>query len=227
MLIALVTMVIDHAAAGMVPYRSAWYKPLRCVGRLAFPIYAFLIAEGALRTRNAGRYLLRLLVFALLAEVPYDRYFHGKWLEFGNQNILFTLSAGLAAILLFRFTQERWKNSPLHLLGAIGMIAAGAAAHFLHFDYGWQGVALIFAMYHWRTAFKGSNVYPMLLALLMLLLWQDNSIQLFCVLAIVPLCFYNGERGRAVNKYVFYAFYPLHIIALLLIRTYIISGGAL
>ena len=224
-LLALDTMVIDHVAAGFIPYRNPWWYPMRAIGRLAFPIYAFLIAEGAERSRNVWRYLLRLLIFAFLSEIPYDMFFHRTWLEFGNQNILFTLSTGLLGIIIYKKAREKGENTPWPLLGLAGAIVCGAAAHYLNFDYGWKGIALIFAMYHWRTVFKDSLYYPFLLALLMALMWQQPRIQLFALLAIIPLSFYNGERGSSVNKYLFYIFYPLHILILLHVRM-AMAGGA-
>lgn len=85
-LIALVTMIIDHVGAIFFP-QFIW---LRYIGRLSMPIYAFLLVQGYMHTRNFNRYALRMGIFALLSEVPYDLLFQGTWLEFQRQNILFT-----------------------------------------------------------------------------------------------------------------------------------------
>ena len=95
-LIALVTMIIDHVGAIFFP-QFIW---LRYIGRLSMPIYAFLLVQGYMHTRNFNRYALRMGIFALLSEVPYDLLFQGTWLEFQRQNILFTFLTALFVMKL-------------------------------------------------------------------------------------------------------------------------------
>ena len=87
---AMATMLVDHMGYVLFP----WILWLRCVGRIAFPIFAFQIAEGCIRTHDRRRYALRLLLFAVLTEVPFDLAFNGQVLYLGYQNVLWTLLAG-------------------------------------------------------------------------------------------------------------------------------------
>ena len=110
-IIAVVSMLIDHTADALPVFRTASMRPLymlmRYAGRLAFPIFAFLIAEGAVRTKNVGKYLLRLFLFAVICEIPFDLKGEGKLFYWGHQNTLFTLFLGLLAIEGFRRLTDR------------------------------------------------------------------------------------------------------------------------
>ena len=213
-LMAVVTMAIDHiGAAGLVGWGDT-YTAFRLIGRLAFPIYCFLLGEGAAKTKSPGRYLLRLFLFGLLSEIPYDLLFHRRLLEFGNQNIFFTLFLGLAGLSAYRWSR-RFDGSWKELIGPAGMVLALLLAQFIHCDYGYQGVLLIYAMYMWRNESWGrSFLYVPLLLLFFGSFWK-GTLQLAALLAFLPLAFYNGERGYRVNKYVFYAFYPVHLLLIL------------
>jgi len=110
--IAMTSMLIDHAAVALIE-RGAWaagnvttantviYYIMRAIGRLAFPMFCFLIAEGYVNTRNAQRYLIRLVTFGLISEVPFDIAFYGKTVDTDAQNVFFTLASGLVAIMLW------------------------------------------------------------------------------------------------------------------------------
>ena len=108
--IAVISMLVDHAAVVFFvasrevgrPLLSAdLYIVLRCIGRLAFPLYAFLLAEGFFHTRSVEKYLLRLFLFGVMSEIPFDLAFRGVWLEGTYQNVYFTLALGLLAVWLW------------------------------------------------------------------------------------------------------------------------------
>jgi hypothetical protein len=97
-MLAIASMLTDHIGVALRSFMSNdLYLLCRTAGRLAMPIFCFLIAEGLFHTRSAWKYLLRLLLFALVSEVPFDRLFRGEWLEFGSQNVGFTLLFGFCS----------------------------------------------------------------------------------------------------------------------------------
>ena len=133
-LIALVTMIIDHVGAIFFP-QFIW---LRYIGRLSMPIYAFLLVQGYMHTRNFNRYALRMGIFALLSEVPYDLLFQGTWLEFQRQNILFTF---LTALFVMKLLDASAKSRNIFMF--IGAVILTILPYFLHFSYGVYGVLTV------------------------------------------------------------------------------------
>ena len=115
--IAMATMLVDHMGYVLFP----WILWLRCVGRIAFPIFAFQIAEGCIRTHDRRRYALRLLLFAVLTEVPFDLAFSGQVLYLGYQNVLWTLLAG--ALVCWAADWAQRTPDALHLLAATAAFA--------------------------------------------------------------------------------------------------------
>ena len=142
-IIAVISMVIDHS--GYVLFNS--FSFMNYIGRLAFPIFAFLITEGYIHTRNLKRYFSRLLIFAFISQIPYLLYISNFTTRF-TLNILFTLSLGLLAITVY----DKLKNK---LLGLLFVGICGILSQLLHFDYGWFGIAIISIFY----IFKGKKIY--------------------------------------------------------------------
>ncbi len=226
---ALVSMLLDHTGLafvwyGLIVHTGAYhnaavtgvYELLRCAGRPAFPLYCFLIAEGFCHTSSAPRYALRLFVFAILSEIPFDLAFNASWLELSYQNVFFTLLLGLLAVMAWqRCTEER--SFLRYLLSLLCAAAAMAAAWALHTDYGALGVLLILVMYVLREREAERALAVTAVLGLMVLLGRSLWIELFGALALLPLHFYNGERGRQ-PKFLFYAFYPAHLLLLVLLR---------
>ena len=127
-IIAMALMLMDHLWATLLPAQD-W---LTCAGRLAFPIFAFMTVEGYFHTRNLKRYALRLLLFALLSEVPFDLMYGGTWFYPVHQNVIWTLLLGLLGVHLMetvRKKQKLWVSRPVYaavaaagaLLGTLGM----------------------------------------------------------------------------------------------------------
>ena len=230
--IALLTMTIDHAGAmlGAMGIQKAFtigipnmfaldvdVNLMRTIGRMAFPIYAFLIAEGCRRTRNQGKYILRLLVFALISELPFNMLVSASPLGVelfyrGAQNVFFTLALGAAACALH--DRLRPQSEGLGILAALGV---AMLAHYLHTDYGMYGVATIFAAYLCRNTKESAVAVTGIMGGLMYLSWYGAPYLALAVLAAgVLMFFYNGKPGprAAWMKWAFYAYYPAHILVI-------------
>jgi len=221
-IIAMCSMLLDHAAVALpffrLPENEALYLIMRGIGRLAFPLYAFLLALGAEKTKSLTAYLLRLIMMALISEIPFDLMNYQKPFAWEGQNVFFTLSLGLLAIYIYRAARERWGDKPLAYSGLFFLPAAAGAAHLLNFDYGTDGIILIFGLYLWRTEYKQDKAFPFYLAAVMLLLWHQNPLQWLAFLAVPLMYFYNGDPAPKSLKPLFYLFYPLHLLLLAVIR---------
>jgi len=243
--IAIITMLIDHAtvcfleegymlannitldeevgftAENMVPMILDLL--LRCVGRVAFFIFCFLIVEGFLHTRNVWKYSLRLVIFALISEIPYNLMLKHSVFALSSQNVYWTLSLGLLALILIRkFEKNAWI--------CFGITAAlSVAAWLLHVDYSFTGVLLIVCLYEFREK-KWAQFF--------------FSAGVMCIASFTEICGlwafllfrkYNGTRGGKkrdenaagvklfLQKYAFYLVYPVHLFVFWLIRRFVMG----
>ena len=207
-LIALVTMIIDHYGA-IFQSNTEMY---RIVGRIAFPIYAFLLVEGYLHTSNVKRYAGRLLLFAFISEVPFDLAFNGQ-IEFMHQNIFFTLFIGLVT-MYFIDKRGEYNISKMFII-VISMIVATVFS----VDYSFIGIVYILAFYFTGNMDKRERLLKVALIMFLINLSLFGYIQQFSILALVFIYFYNGELGPR-NKWIqsaFYIMYPLHLLLFYLI----------
>lgn len=276
-MVAITTMLIDHLGAGLLlpllslpptsplstndhgisflfhryllTYES--YSLLRIIGRSAFPIFCFLLVEGLLHTSSRGKYLLRLLLFSFLSEIPFNLALFGGLRNANHQNVFFTLTIGLAVIwgmdeilhsdhlLRFREKGPRFheKNRLFHekdrrflqkkgglpseLLSILPyafclllvLLGAGLAS-LLHTDYGAIGVLLIVLFY----CFRNHRLLASFLG--WILLSATLYLESYSFPAFLLCFFYNGKRGflRGRAKYLFYFFYPLHLLLIYAVR---------
>lgn len=214
-LIACAAMLLDHIGAVFFPGAV-----LRDIGRLSFPIFCFLLAEGFYHTRNRKKYALRLLGAMLLAELPFDLAFFGR-IYWGHQNVMLTLLLGFLAV--------RAVNG-LKSGAAKGLIAVGltVAAEYLRADYGGTGVLLIL-MFALTRELPGKNWLRFGLMLFLFAGMPSITVlrigtfgitqQMLGTLAMIPIALYSGEK-RTSSKAVqlgFYLFYPVHLAILSLI----------
>lgn len=234
-LIAIITMFIDHTGAvilgrmlitrtyintqvrtvPVMDYGALYdvYHLMRSIGRIAFPIFCFLLVEGFSRTRDAKKYALRLGIFALVSEVPFDLAFKARFLELRYQNVFFTLFLGLLTMMAVNWVSHRvWaRNQNLQglicfMLGGMIVVIGCLVAHFLHTDYAARGVLCVMVLYltrRWKPVQMLSGALSFL--------WEMPA-----PAAFLPVIFYNGKRGLRL-KYVFYAFYPVHLLFLYLV----------
>ena len=221
-LIAICTMLIDHMGYTLFP-GVMW---LRCVGRVAFPIFCFLIAEGCVYTHDRKKYAARLLVFALLSEIPYNLMNSGMIWDPYDQNVLWTLLTGALVCWLMDWALKKCTPLSFVLTGA-AMVAAYWLLEAFRTDYGGWGMLLVAAFYGVHRAPSGAVVKMIAqafgLAFFSLgVMGGYLSIELWSLVSLAPIWLYNGQRGfshKAV-QYGFYAFYPVHILILSLIAIY-------
>ncbi|MDI9498722.1 MAG: TraX family protein [Bacillota bacterium] len=203
----------EAARAAMGPFLNAYYLDLvlRLIGRLAFPIFCFLIIEGFRHTSNARRYALRLAVFALISELPFNLALRGRLWAPRYQNVFFTLLLGLLLIMALDRFGLNWRS----LVAAI--LCLGAARHG-RTDYGAFGVALIAVLYLLRRRRVLRS-----LGLAAMVAWEITA-----PLAAVPVFWYDGRRdsGRqAAPRWFFYVFYPAHLLLFALLARLLGAWG--
>lgn len=214
-LMAVIFMIIDHTAVALFSKNPILlftvgskvftiYHIMRYIGRLAFPLFAFLLVEGFLHTKNRKAYGRNLLIFALISEIPWNFFRSGTW-HFSGQNIFFTLFLGfLALCVLEKFKEAPTQKFVLLILGLILSIV-------LKVDYSFTGYAFILLLYVLRDKRAAQAVIGC----------SVLSNGLVAGLAFLPINMYNGERGFIKGKfmkYAFYAIYPIHIFLLFLIK---------
>lgn len=213
-LIACLSMLIDHAA-----YIFGGALKWRVVGRLAFPIYCFLLAEGAYHTRDSRKYMLRLAVGALISELAFDFSFYGRW-TWQYQNVFVTLLLGVLALEVIKRSSEVW-------LKVLATVHFALLAELLHTDYGWHGVLLIVLFGIVRDK---SWKWPALTAGMAVVFWMINSpsrmvfgipvpIQMYGLASLLPIALYSGEKltRNKIAQWGFYLFYPVHMVLLRLL----------
>lgn len=215
--IALTCMCIDHMGLALFPSVSAF----RCVGRLAFPLYCFLLSQGYAHTRDIRAYVRRLLLLAFLSEIPFDLLIFGRVASGVEQNVVFSLLLGLLAL----YAADSLRGRLLECI--LALTALCAAAMILRVSYGWLGVALClgfhFAREHRFKQALCSALLCGLYALSLLLSGVERSwalLSLYATGASLLILLYNGKRGlhAPALTFLFYAAYPLHIAALVLAR---------
>lgn len=234
--IACICMLIDHIGAAIIlPVFQAgvqkdifefeklnmFYKVLRFVGRSAFPIFAFLMVEGFYHTKNRLRYALSLFIFAIISEYPYDLAFNKTEGDFMySSNVMFSLFIGLLVIWAVDFFRKEFSMSDKKIYriafypASALVIAVGAyTAHVINCDYREFGIGIMLIFYFFHS-FESVS----LLASYFLLCGINNEFKSFP--GFILLFFYNKKRGKDLGKlkYLFYIFYPAHLLLLYAIR---------
>lgn len=207
--IAIITMTIDHIGAVLYPQ----IQILRIIGRISFPLFAYLLVLGMESTRNIRNYFIRLFVFALISQLPFS-------LAVGfdplSLNIFFTLSFGLLFVYFFK------KNSWIAFIPLF-------ISFVLPFDYSIYGIAIIGCMYILNKNIKFGSGLLILLNAIFLLPWNSQFLSL---LALPFIILYNYNSSISIEyadtkfkmpiwrKYFFYIYYPLHLSVLYIISQY-------
>ena len=177
------------------------------IGRVAFPIFCFLLAEGFLHTKNRFRYGRNLLLFAILSELPWN-YIHTNTFFYEKQNVFFTLFIGYLGFCAIEYFREKQTLQLFSILGLLGI------SFFFQADYGWKGFIFLLIMY---TLHKERTAQAIIGSCWLSYEWK-------ACFAFLSINMYNGKRGFIKGKgakYFFYAFYPLHLTLLIFIRQYL------
>lgn len=221
-IIAILAMAIDHFAASLILYgillqeyptflghpislSIPWfdiYQAMRFIGRIGFPIFCFLLIEGFYHTSNRKKYAVRLFLFALISEFPFDYALFCAPVSNDNQNVFFTLFIGLLTIWAIDSLSQKVSTPNLVFWGKLVIAASGCIlAWLMKTDYDYKGICLILILY----VFHGQKFMCTFTSCISLL-WEPPA-----CLAFIPINLYNGKRGISL-KYFFYFFYPVHLL---------------
>lgn len=228
-ILAMILMLMDHLWATVLTGQE-W---LTCAGRVAFPIFAFLIVEGYFHTGNFKRYILRLFAFALLSEIPFNLMYSGVVFYPYQQNVLWTFILGLLGIELMEKARKKGKPILFVLVAAVVVLFGYAIGMLSMVDYYGTGVLTVFVFYFFRKR-KWWCLLGQIAALywinVELLAGQYYDVTVFgfdfmlyqqglALLALIPIWLYRGQQGHHSKpfKYFCYAFYPVHMLILGLI----------
>lgn len=214
--VAMAAMLLDHAGMTLFP-DVLW---LRCVGRLAFPVFAFLAAEGFAYTRNFRKYLARMAVFAVFAEIPFNLACSGHILCWEKQNVMWTLCLALLLLRGIGWAREKlpdWEEVAIVAALVLGMLAG----EILRVDYGGEGVAMV--LLFWLCRREKGGALCQVIGMFVLCTWLGGGICYLAMLALFPIWLYNGLPGprNKVIQYTCYVFYPVHLLLLGILTQYI------
>jgi hypothetical protein len=228
-IMAMLFMVCDHLWGTIVPGND-W---LTCIGRIAFPIFAFMIVEGYFHTKNLKKYVLRLLLFAVISEIPFNIMMGSRVFYPIHQNVMWVFLIAIGLIHWNERVKQKkvWKRI---LVGCLTVIIGYAAGMLTMIDFYQASVLTVLVFYFFRE-----RKWWCLLAQI-LCLWYINvemlsgfayeipwgettyflSRQGFALLALIPIWLYRGKQGyhNKILQYAFYAFYPAHMLILGLIK---------
>lgn len=212
-IIAYMSMFVDHIKYAIPETQNFVTLYL---GRIAFPLFAFLLTEGYVHTKNLKKYYTRLIIFAVISQLPY-MLFRSMIGDIWKLNILFTLLLGLVAIHVY-------DKFELKIVGIAGIIICTSLGYLLHADYGWYGVLLIIVFYLLRNKKLLLTIAVLLLNYIYMMSnfnWDVNLVEtthyitLLCMnIPMIFVLLYNGEQGKKINYMFYYLIYPVHLILL-------------
>lgn len=214
-MIALVSMLVDHVGDMFFP-EVMW---MRMIGRLAMPLFSFCIAEGYAHTRNPKKYLMRMGIFALVSEIPFDLAFGGK-IGLDHQNIMFTFLLSIIAIMLFDkiLGEKNPQTDKYSIYRAVIAILSVALISILSLitkaDYTVFAVLGVFLFYVLRHK---HHLVRCGIGVAFLAMTRTMGYYSATGFSIIPLALYNGKRGKGM-KWLFYAFYPGHLLLLYILK---------
>jgi hypothetical protein len=225
-LIAITTMIIDHVGLFFFPHIFLF----RVIGRLSFPLFAWLIANGAIHTKNSTTYAIRLLALALVAQIPFTLANQQINTSPGELNVVFTLFLGLVPIIVMQKTQKK-------IFWTLAIIGAIAISDALSTDYGTAGILSIISFYLFYNNF-GKMIFSQILILFIFpyltlffeylfhlcltTYYLDSHYEFFGICSLFFIANYNKKMGWGI-KYLFYSFYPLQYVLILIFKLFLSS----
>lgn len=229
-ILAMLFMLCDHLWATIIP-GNQW---MTCVGRLAFPIFAFMIVEGFFYTHNFKKYILRIIVWAFLTEIPFDLMCTGILFYPYHQNVLWTFLISLCCIATIEHAKKQkiiWKTFCITILVSVFGVVLGFVTMADYYGFGVMTVLVFYFFrgrrwYHFIGQFVGiyyihAVLFDGLQYPVNLFGWQVMiSHQGLALLALIPIWLYNGKQGPHNKKiqFVWYAFYPVHMMILYVLQ---------
>ncbi|MDE6596861.1 MAG: conjugal transfer protein TraX [Oscillospiraceae bacterium] len=232
--LAMAFMLCDHMWATLFP-AAEW---LTCVGRLAYPIFAFMIAEGYAHTRDLRKYMLRLLFWAAVTEIPFNLMCGGSIFYPFHQNVLWTFLISLLMIILAEKCRAKFKPAVSFLLSAAIAVLGYAAGYASMADYFGEGVLMVLMFYFFRTPNWKNRLLQLICTYILnvellgglcytfTLFGQEFEFpqQGFAILSLIPIWLYSGRQGfhSKAFRYFCYAFYPVHMLLLVGVRSLIL-----
>lgn len=228
--LAIFLMLSDHIWATAMSFGN-W---MTYIGRMAFPIFAFQIAEGFIHTSNFKKYALRLLGFAVVTEIPFNLFYSSRWFNPYHQNVLFTLLLGLLAIYVIDNARKD-KTAKNIAFSALWLLLICIASVIGFVDYGFLGMLTVVMFYLFRD-FPFAWIVQLVGMVLINIVFFEGQVfpieifgrmfeipaQGFAVFSLIPIWLYGGNKGRSskIMQYGFYAFYPVHMMILYLIKRF-------
>lgn len=213
---AVLTMLCDHVAYVLIPENTypQIYMVLRIIGRIAFPLFCFMLVEGFIYTHSRRNYIIRLAIFAVISEIPFDLAITRTPFAIYNQNVIWTLLIGFVAM----YGLEKFAGADIvhTIIRILIILACSGIAMILQTDYGFYGVLIIVVLYLYHD-----NRTAKLIWLCILLILQGR-IEAFAILCIPFIMAYdNSKNDVRLPKYFFYVFYPAHLLILYIVSLYI------
>ena len=241
-ILAISFMILDHSwNVFFVNQNQIW---MNLLGRLAFPIFAFMLVEGFYKTKNRSKYLKRIFIFAVISEIPFNllvstSVFGSPSIFFPYNNVLWTFGIALYMLVLFEKIKNK-DNLPV-TVKIFGKIIISILAMFITrlivSDYREYGIMMVLVFYFFRSK-KWWNFIAQVILLAWInifLIWGYNvtlncfgneinvSSQSFAIFSLVFIWLYNGKQGihNKITKYMFYSFYPLHLLLIVMIYIFL------
>lgn len=216
-IIGIISMTFDHIGIAIL----GKFSFLNLIGRLAFPLFAFQATEGYIHTKDFRKHILKLFVFACVSQIPFMLFSSIFSNNYFSLNVLFTFILGLCAIYLYDKSNK--------FCGLLFVVLFGIFAELINVDYGMYGIFLMFVFY----IFKSRKLLMALSSIFLMVVFYVSYMfvfpyakflyilyLVFSCLSIVLVCFYNKKEGPRA-KYLFYIFYPLHLIIIYLISLFV------